>query len=130
MVFTVDAATTGRRSGKSCVKATKKNRRKKHCTRYTRAGRFAIQSKAGANTHHFTGRIGSKKLQPGSYRITLVATDAAGNHSGRPVNVVQGRRALSAHCLSGVLLVRLAAHLGVDSELLRVALVQVGPRLQ
>jgi hypothetical protein len=81
VVFTVDAATTGRKSGKKCVKATKKNRKKKHCTRYTRAGRFAVQSKAGANSHHFTGRIGSKKLKAGSYRITLVATDAAGNHS-------------------------------------------------
>jgi hypothetical protein len=81
VVFTIDARTTGRTSGKRCVAATKKNRKKKHCTRYTRAGRFALASTAGANGHHFTGRIGGRKLGPGNYRVTLVATDAAGNHS-------------------------------------------------
>jgi hypothetical protein len=81
VVFTIDARTTGRKSGKKCVKATKKNRKKKHCTRYARSARFAVASKAGSNRHHFTGRIGSRKLKPGLYRTTAVATDAAGNHS-------------------------------------------------
>jgi hypothetical protein len=29
----------------------------------------------------FSGRIGHKALKPGSYRLTIVATDAAGNKS-------------------------------------------------
>jgi hypothetical protein len=81
MVFTVDAAGTGRKSGKRCVKATKKNRKAKRCTRYVRVARFAVASKAGGNSHHFSGRVGTKKLRPGKYRIALVATDAAKNDS-------------------------------------------------
>ena len=45
---------------------------------------FTVAGKKGANTVHFTGRIGGKKLSAGSYRITGVPTDAAGN-TGKPV---------------------------------------------
>jgi hypothetical protein len=45
--------------------------------RYVRAKRFTKQSKAGANTR----KLATHKLKPGRYRATLVATDAAGNHS-------------------------------------------------
>jgi CSLREA domain-containing protein len=45
--------------------------------RYVKATRFSKASKAGANTRKFKTR----KLKPGRYRATLVATDAAGNHS-------------------------------------------------
>jgi len=31
--------------------------------------------------HRFSGRIGKKKLKPGAYRVTLMASDAAKNHS-------------------------------------------------
>ena len=81
VVFTVELATPGRKSGKRCVAQTKANRTKKACTRYTLAGRFAQAAVSGANVKPFSGRIGSKRLKPGRYRLTLLATDAAGNVS-------------------------------------------------
>jgi hypothetical protein len=45
--------------------------------RYVKATTFSKTSKAGANTRKFKTR----KLKPGRYRTTLVATDAAGNRS-------------------------------------------------
>jgi CSLREA domain-containing protein len=45
--------------------------------RYVKATRFSKASKAGANIRKFRTR----KLRPGRYRATLVATDAAGNRS-------------------------------------------------
>jgi hypothetical protein len=81
VVFSLDARSTGRKSGKKCVKPTRANRKKKHCTRFTPAGRFVVASRAGANSHHFSGRLFGKKLRPGSYRVTVVATDAAHNRS-------------------------------------------------
>jgi hypothetical protein len=49
--------------------------------RYVAAGRFLQQGSAGKNVKSFSGRIGKKTLRPGTYRATLVATDAAGNRS-------------------------------------------------
>jgi len=45
--------------------------------RYVKATRFSKSSKAGANTRKFRTR----RLKPGRYRATLVATDTAGNRS-------------------------------------------------
>jgi hypothetical protein len=81
VVFTVDRVRPGRRVGKRCRKPSRKNRGRKRCKRYTRAGRFAALSPAGPNTRSFSGRIGRRALKPGRYRATLVATDAAGNRS-------------------------------------------------
>jgi Tol biopolymer transport system component len=81
VVFTVERIGRGRKRGKRCVKATKANRKKRACTRYTRFGRFAQGGAAGSNTKAFAGKIGRKKMRPGKYRITLRATDAAGNKS-------------------------------------------------
>jgi hypothetical protein len=36
---------------------------------------------AGKHTIAFRGRLAGKKLAPGRYRATLIATDAAGNRS-------------------------------------------------
>ena len=38
-------------------------------------------SQVGQNQVKFTGRIGRKALKRGRYRLTIVATDAAGNRS-------------------------------------------------
>ncbi len=81
VVFTIDKATSGRKVGTSCKKPTRSNRKRKKCTLYKRAGRFAQDSVAGANTKRFSGRIGSRSLSPGKYRANLVAIDAAGNRS-------------------------------------------------
>jgi hypothetical protein len=81
VVFTIEKATVGRWVGRSCRKQTRSNRKRRRCTRYVRAGRFARQSTAGANKQRFSGRIGRRSLKPGKYRATLVATDAAGNRA-------------------------------------------------
>ena len=44
-------------------------------------GSFTVPGKAGTNTFTFRGRIGGKKLRPGSYRLNGTATDPAKNKS-------------------------------------------------
>jgi hypothetical protein len=75
VVFTFDRKLSGRRSGASCVKTTKANRRSKHCTRFALSGTLSQNATAGKNA------VGFKVKKPGSYRVTLVGTDAAGNVS-------------------------------------------------
>jgi hypothetical protein len=79
--LTIERAETGRRKGRSCVKATSKNRKAKKCTRYVKAGALTRDGTAGANAVPFSGRIGKKALKPATYRVSMVATDAAGNKS-------------------------------------------------
>ncbi|MDQ3935013.1 MAG: hypothetical protein M3340_10350, partial [Actinomycetota bacterium] len=81
VVITVERKAVGRRVGKKCQKPSSKNRSRKRCTRWVRAGRFAALGVAGKNKKRFSGRIGKKSLAPGSYRAVLVATDPAGNVS-------------------------------------------------
>ena len=82
VVLTVERPTTGRRSGRSCVKQTRRNRKANKCTRYVRGGAInGGTGTAGANALPFSGRIGKKALKPGKYRAALVAVDAAGNKS-------------------------------------------------
>jgi hypothetical protein len=64
-----------------CAKPTRKNRKKRKCTRYKGAGTLTRASKQGKNSVKFTGRIGKKALKRGSYRLVVRATDAAGNKS-------------------------------------------------
>jgi hypothetical protein len=80
--FTVARATTGRRVGRRCVKGTRRNRARRKCTRYVRVrGSFTHQGAAGANSFKFSGRLRNRKLPVARYRLTAVATDAAGNKS-------------------------------------------------
>jgi PKD domain-containing protein len=84
--FTVARRAAGRRSKGRCVKPTRKLRRAKRCTRYVKAGAFTRARPAGAARVAFSGRIGSKPLRRGRYRLVLVATDAARNAS-KPVTL-------------------------------------------
>jgi hypothetical protein len=86
VTLSFERATTGRRSGSRCVKATSRNRRARRCTLYVAAGKLTRTSPLGLSTLQFSGRIGRKALAVGGYRITAVAADAAGNKSA-------GRRA-------------------------------------
>jgi hypothetical protein len=72
---------TGRRSHGRCVKPHKGARA--NCTRYVRvSGGLTAQAKAGANSVGFRGRLSRKRvLATGSYRLTVLAKDAAGNWS-------------------------------------------------
>jgi N-acetylneuraminic acid mutarotase len=66
--FTVARRAAGRRSGKRCVKPTRKNRGKPKCVRLiTLKGSFAIVGKAGRHTLHFTGRLRGRALPRASY---------------------------------------------------------------
>jgi hypothetical protein len=57
--------------------------RHRHVTcSYKKAGSLTRRSEPARSDHiSFTGRLGTKALKRGSYHLSLVATDAAGNHS-------------------------------------------------
>ena len=72
--FTVERKTTGRRSGKSCVKQTKLNKAKKKCALLKPvSGSFTDSGGAGSNTFKFSGRIGGRALAPGRYELVGTA---------------------------------------------------------
>jgi hypothetical protein len=74
---TLTRAAPGIRSGAKCVKRPRRVPAKaRRCTRRVAAGRASAQLKAG------TGRtLSTARLATGSYRASIVATDAAGNTS-------------------------------------------------
>jgi hypothetical protein len=69
----------GRKVGKKCVKATRKNRKRKRCTLLTRKGVFTRSAPAGRSKVKWSGRIGRRALKRGSYVLRATPTDAAGN---------------------------------------------------
>jgi len=69
--------TNGRRSGSKCVRSTRKLRKRKKCVRVQTTGTLTRNSKQGASTLLFSGRIGKRSLKPGSYQAALKATDSA-----------------------------------------------------
>ena len=71
---------TGRKVGKKCAKPTRKNRGKRRCVRYTKVGSKKLKGKSGANKLTIGKRFG-KRVTRGRYRLTLTATDSAGNKS-------------------------------------------------
>ena len=81
VTFTIERAAAGRTAGGKCRKPSRRSRSARRCTRYVPAGRFAVASSSGANSHRFSGRIGRRALRPARYLATLVATDDAGNAS-------------------------------------------------
>lgn len=82
VTFTVERETSGRKSGKRCGAKTKKNAKKRKCTRWVKVrGSFTHSGKPGKNTFTFRGRVGGKTLKPGSYRLTSQASDTARNKS-------------------------------------------------
>lgn len=51
-------------------KQTPANRRKRKCTRFKKLkGGFSDQGAAGANSFRFSGRLRSRALKPGRYRL-------------------------------------------------------------
>ncbi len=73
--FTVAAARSGRRVGKSCRALTRANRPRPRCTLYrTLPGNFSHVGRKGVNGLRFTGRLAGRKLPPGLYRLTAVPT--------------------------------------------------------
>jgi hypothetical protein len=83
--FTVQRARQGRRVGRRCVASRRSNRGRRRCTRYVRVrGSFSHRGRAGNNSFRFTGFVRRRALRRGSYRLSGVPTDAAGN-KGRTV---------------------------------------------
>ena len=78
LTATVERLQKGRRKGSRCSARAKTGRR---CTIVKRAGALTRTLPGGSASIPFSGRLGSRKLAPGSYRLRLVATDAAGNRS-------------------------------------------------
>ncbi len=79
--FVVQRPASGRKSGHTCVKPTHANRRKPRCTRWIAVGRFTHADAAGVDRLHFSGRIGGRKLHPGTYRFSVTARIGRGRPS-------------------------------------------------
>jgi hypothetical protein len=78
-------AEAGRRFHGRCRKATRKLRKRPRCKRYVGRGSLVkINMSAGAHSVGFAGRVRGHALPAGAYRVTIRATDPAGNRS-RPV---------------------------------------------
>lgn len=73
--YTISRRVKGRRSGKKC---STRRRTGKRCTTYKKVGTLTRSTKQGKTWFRFNGRIKRKKLSPGSYRVTAVATTSAG----------------------------------------------------
>jgi hypothetical protein len=75
----IDQLKKGRRSGRRCVKPTRRLRRHKTCTRAALKGTLTRRAlAAGAHRVAFSGRIGRRRLAAGRYRATLRATGPTG----------------------------------------------------
>jgi hypothetical protein len=76
--FVVEQSLKGHRKGRAC----KRHGRGKRCTLIVRKATLTRSGQSGANQLGFSGRLGSRKLSPGSYELVVRAVDAAGNRSG------------------------------------------------
>jgi hypothetical protein len=84
VTFKVQRVRKGRRIRGRCRAATRRNKRlsRRRCKLYKRVrGSFKHTGGAGLNSVRFTGRVGGKRLKPGTYRLLAVAVDLAGNRS-------------------------------------------------
>jgi Tol biopolymer transport system component len=84
VTLTFSLRSRGRKVGRRCVKPRRSNRTKRRCTRFVKAGTLKFNGKQGTNRVKFQGRLSRRKrLALGRYRLTVGATDAAGNVSKR-----------------------------------------------
>jgi hypothetical protein len=97
VVLTVERKVPGKKAGGKCRKLKKGEKPGgKRCSLWVRTGKKLKQAGfAGPNKKSFTAKsIRKKGLKPGTYRLSLVATDAAGNASTQALakfRVVQPR---------------------------------------
>ncbi|MFI5009262.1 MAG: hypothetical protein ACHQDY_03205, partial [Solirubrobacterales bacterium] len=75
-----ERAQPGQLVGHSCLAPSRRRRRAHRCSRYVpAAGAVSLAAPASANHIRFEGVLDTgRKLAPGSYRLTLSASDAAG----------------------------------------------------
>jgi hypothetical protein len=80
VTFRFDHVLRGVRKGKRCVKITRRNRKRRPCTRYLPVTGTIVQAAAeGPNSIHFDAKVGTKVLAFGAYRLRATPRDAAGN---------------------------------------------------
>jgi streptogramin lyase len=79
VTFSFSQRLPGRRVGKSCLAKTRRRRRHVHpCTREVLAGTLPFSAHAGTDAVRFDGRISSsRRLKPGTYVLTVEATNVA-----------------------------------------------------
>jgi hypothetical protein len=82
--LTFERALQGRRVGGRCVRANTSNRRARACRRYSAVPGAATLAAPGGSDHVvFQGVLdGGRRLRPGSYRLSLTASNAAGAAPG------------------------------------------------
>jgi hypothetical protein len=67
---------------RECVAQTKHNQQRRRCVRTVTAAGLSLKAPSGADNIGFAGRVTpTHKLSPGSYTVTITATDAAGASS-------------------------------------------------
>lgn len=82
VTLTFSKLKSGRKVGGRCRAPSRSNRKRKRCKRYVKAGTLRMSGKQGLNRIAFQGRLTRRKrLSLGSYKLTIVATDPAGNRS-------------------------------------------------
>jgi Glucodextranase, domain B len=76
---------SGRRVNGTCAAETRRNRHRPACRRIVTVGTLARTGEAGLNTISFKGALGhGRKLGPGRYTTTVIATNAATGASSSP----------------------------------------------
>jgi hypothetical protein len=75
VTFLVEQSIKGHRKGRAC----KRHGHGKACVLIVRKATLTRSGVSGANQLGFSGRLGSRKLSPGSYKLVVRAVDAAGN---------------------------------------------------
>jgi hypothetical protein len=75
----------GRKQGAKCVAITRRNRHKHRCVRSVVAATVSAPAGAGTNSVTISVHEGGHRLSPGSYEVTVQATDSSG-HMIAPVS--------------------------------------------
>jgi hypothetical protein len=79
MQFAFAKLLPGRNVSGKCVAQTRRNRRHKACNRSVPGGSLSFSAGVGLHKLFFQGRLtGTEKLKPGTYALTITATNAAG----------------------------------------------------
>jgi hypothetical protein len=87
IAFTFSEGVKGRKVGKRCLPGAPKGHKHKRCLRTVTVGTLSFVGHPGLNRVVFQGRISaSKRLKPGRYTLSVVATNSAAE-SSRPVTL-------------------------------------------
>jgi hypothetical protein len=82
VMFGFSQQAAGRKVNGRCLVQTRANSHRHACKRTLNAGTLPFTGHLGTNKVSFEGRTtGSKKLQPGTYTLTVTATNAGGRRS-------------------------------------------------